>query len=233
MFKFPGRQFDPSDIIKNFTTVVKIKVFSKEDDMFDDMFQQKNTLKEVLHSAQMRFPPAEFQELKMYRERRIANIPLDKLRLEPVREPTPSISLSGSSGTSRSKSKFGRETSERSKRSKSDHNKSEGSVRDTAQSKEHPEQQVITSPQVNLSPLIIHPPPVRTELDKEWEKFNDLINTEVQSTKTPESNVQTVDDIVTGTINNVSEMEHIPITPSSELILKIEEIPPLDVFYSL
>ena len=27
-------------------------------------------------------------------------------------------------------------------------------------------------------------------------------------------------------------MEHIPITPSSELMLKIEEIPPLDVFYS-
>ena len=27
-------------------------------------------------------------------------------------------------------------------------------------------------------------------------------------------------------------MEHIPITPSYELMLKIEEIPPLDVFYS-
>ena len=27
-------------------------------------------------------------------------------------------------------------------------------------------------------------------------------------------------------------MEHIPIAPSSELMLKIEEIPPLDVFYS-
>ena len=27
-------------------------------------------------------------------------------------------------------------------------------------------------------------------------------------------------------------MEHIPITPSSEIMLKIEEIAPLDVFYS-
>jgi len=69
-------------------------------------------------------------------------------------------------------------------------------------------------------------------LDKEWETFNDLINIEGQSTKTPESNVQTVNDIVTGTISNVQEMEHIPITPSYELMLKIEEIPPLDVFYS-
>lgn len=90
----------------------------------------------------------------------------------------------------------------------------------------------MTSPQVNLPPLIVHPPPSRTELDKEWETFNDLINNEGQSIKTPESNVQIVNDIVTETISNVSEMEHIPITPSSKLMLKIEEIPPLDVFYS-
>ena len=46
------------------------------------------------------------------------------------------------------------------------------------------------------------------------------------------SNVQTTKNIVTGITSNVSETEHIPITPSSELMLKIEEIPPLDVFYS-
>jgi len=63
-----------------------------------------------------------------------------------MREPTPSINLSGSSGTNRSKSKSRRETSEHSKRSKSAHNKSEGLVRDTTQSKELPEQQVLTSP---------------------------------------------------------------------------------------
>lgn len=132
MFKFPGRPFDPYDIAKNFTTAVKIKVFSEEDDLFDDMFQQKSTLKEALHSAQMRFPPVEFQEFKIYMERRLANIPLEKLHLEPVREPNPSISLSGSSGIDRSKSKSGKETSEHSNRSESDHDKSEGSVRDTA-----------------------------------------------------------------------------------------------------
>jgi len=48
---------------------------------FHDMLQQKSTLKEVLHSAQMRFPPTEFQEFKIYRERRLANIPLDKITL--------------------------------------------------------------------------------------------------------------------------------------------------------
>jgi len=39
-------------------------------------------------------------------------------------------------------------------------------------------------------------------------------------------------DMVIGTVSNAPKMEHIPITPSSEIMLKIEEIPPLDVFYS-
>ena len=90
----------------------------------------------------------------------------------------------------------------------------------------------MTSPQLNPLPLTIQPPLVRTELDKEWDTFNDLINIEGQSTKIPVSNVQATKYIVTGKISNVSEMEHIPISPSSEIMLKIEEIPPLDVFYS-
>lgn len=90
----------------------------------------------------------------------------------------------------------------------------------------------MTSPQLEPPPLIVQPPSVRTELDKEWETFNDLINIKGQSTKTPVSNVQATKDITRGTISNDSELEHIPITPSSELMLKVEEIPPLDVFYS-
>jgi len=34
-----------------------------------------------------------------------------------------------------------------------------------------------------------------------------------------------------GTVNN-QEIEHIPVTPTFEIVLRIEEIPPLDVFYS-
>ena len=30
----------------------------------------------------------------------------------------------------------------------------------------------------------------------------------------------------------ITETEHIPITPSSEIVLNIKDIPPLDVFYS-
>lgn len=102
LFKFPGRQFDLFDVIKKFTTAIKIKVFTKEDDLFDDIFQQKSTLKDILHMAQIQFVPMEFQEFKLYRERRLANIPLDKLCLEPIRERTTSIDISGSSRTDKS-----------------------------------------------------------------------------------------------------------------------------------
>ena len=97
-----------------------------------------------MHLAQTRFSPEEFQEFKVYRERRLTTIPLDNLHLEPAREPNPSVSLSGSSDLERSKSKSDKEISEHSK--KSDQDKSEGSVKDTAQSKELSQQQTSTTP---------------------------------------------------------------------------------------
>ena len=36
--KFCGRQYDLFGTIKNFTTLVKIKVFTNEEDVFDDIF---------------------------------------------------------------------------------------------------------------------------------------------------------------------------------------------------
>ena len=55
LFKFSGRPFDPHDVANNFTTAVKIKVFSREDDLFDDIFQQKSTLEEIMHATQIQF----------------------------------------------------------------------------------------------------------------------------------------------------------------------------------
>ena len=102
---------------------------------------------------------------------------LYNLSLEPTREPTPSISLSGSSDTHNSKSKSGKETD-------NDQDKIEGSVKDNAQSKELLQQQISISPQKNLPPLNEQQPSVRIELEKEWETFNDLINVEGQNTQT-------------------------------------------------
>ena len=41
-----------------------------------------------------------------------------------------------------------------------------------------------------------------------------------------------VQEVVSTMVSSAAEMEHLPIAPSSELLLSVEEIPPLDVFYS-
>ena len=102
---------------------------------------------------------------------------MENLHLEPAREPTPSVSLSGISDTEKSKSKSDKETSERSKKT----DKDESSVKYTTQSKELSQQQTFTTPQLNLPPLNVQQPTVRTELDKEWETFNQFLNVEGQN----------------------------------------------------
>ena len=42
------------------------------------------------------FDPEELEAFHEYRERRLLKVPLDLLHIEPIREPTPSVSLEGS-----------------------------------------------------------------------------------------------------------------------------------------
>lgn len=80
--KFPGRQYDPFGIVKDFTTMVKIRVFTHEKDPFDDLFLQKNTFKEVRHMAQMLFDQEGLQTFDSYRRERLSKVPLDQLLIE-------------------------------------------------------------------------------------------------------------------------------------------------------
>jgi len=43
------------------------------------------------------FDQEELEAFHQYREMRLLKVPLDQLLIEPIREPTPSISLKGSS----------------------------------------------------------------------------------------------------------------------------------------
>lgn len=53
--KFPRQQYDLFGTVKNFTTMVKIKVFTNEEDAFDDTFLQKTTFAELKNMAQLLF----------------------------------------------------------------------------------------------------------------------------------------------------------------------------------
>ena len=114
-----------------------------------------------MREAQSRLSPDDLQRFMVYRERRLASVPLEKLQL-PAREPTPSISLSGNSSAFGSKYKTGQEMPEHSRKSEDDPDRGEESAKDTAQSMELPQQQVIASPQRDPPPLVIEAPLVTT-----------------------------------------------------------------------
>ena len=79
LFKFPVRPFDPNDVAQEFTTNAKIRVFSGKKDLFDDLFQNRSSLQESLREARSRLSPDDLQRFMLYRERRLACIPLEKL----------------------------------------------------------------------------------------------------------------------------------------------------------
>lgn len=214
LFKFSSRPFNPNNVAQEFTTNVKIRVFSGKKDLFDDLFQSKSSLKEVLQEAQSRLSPDDLRKFTLYRERRLASIPLEGLRVATM-EPTPSISLSENSSASRSKSSAAREISEHPEESVHNKEKNEETIKDTTQSSTMAQQQVIASPPREVPPPVVETPLVTTELDKEWETFNELINLEGQVPKTPVSNTQVVQEVVSTIVSSAAETEHLPIAPSS------------------
>jgi len=70
-------------------------------------------------------------------------------------------------------------------------------------------------------------------LEEESDNFNKKINIEEQALKTQMTHQEITPSIITRGTVNTEEIGHIPLTPTSEIVLRIEEIPPLDLFYSL
>jgi len=63
--------------------------------------------------AQLLFDHEDLEKFYNYRERRLTMVPLDKLLIEPIREPTPSVTIEGDSKEN-SKSDYGIESQEKS-----------------------------------------------------------------------------------------------------------------------
>lgn len=93
----PGRQYDPNQVAKIFTAMVKIKEFNRDVDSFDDLFEQAERFSQVLHLASLKLDPEDLREFHIYRNKRLEQVPLDLLQIEEVSEPTPSVCLEESS----------------------------------------------------------------------------------------------------------------------------------------
>lgn len=69
-------------------------------------------------------------------------------------------------------------------------------------------------------------------LEEEWDNFNKRLNTEEQMPEFQTPQQKTTKEITIEETINTQEVEHIHVTPTYEIVLRIEELPPLDVFYS-
>ncbi len=75
-------------------------------------FCKKNTFIEVKHMAQLLFDCEYFENFSEYKEKRLTKVQLDQLLIEPIREPTPSVTIEGDSKEN-SKSDSGVESQEK------------------------------------------------------------------------------------------------------------------------
>ena len=100
--------------------------------------------------AQILFDREGLEIFYSYREKRLSKVPLDQLLIEPIREPTPSVSIDGDS-KEKSKINSGKESEKSSKTKKS---KSRESIQDTAQSTTKTNEHTLTIKQTET-----HTPP--------------------------------------------------------------------------
>lgn len=74
--------------------------------------------------------------------------------------------------------------------------------------------------------------PLVINLEGEWEYFNKMINIEEHSVESLTNPKETTMEMVIERVVDTQEVENILIDHSSKIILRVDEIPPLDVFYS-
>ena len=88
-----GRQYDPNNVVQNFSTALKVIPFMHEKDVFDDLFEGTEKFTDVLNMASNKLSVADIKYFHEYINKRLETVPLDLLLIEDVREPNPSISL--------------------------------------------------------------------------------------------------------------------------------------------
>jgi len=89
--------------------MVKVNPFTHKGDIFDDLFLQAETYSQALHFALELLTPDDLRAFHVYSEKRLLKVPWDLLWIEPIREPTPNVSLENTS-----KENYEEETQERS-----------------------------------------------------------------------------------------------------------------------
>jgi len=255
--KKSSRQYDPQQIAFNVTASVSIAQFEHEPDQFDDLFVSLNDFPQIYNLAKSKFQKEEMNKFLLFRSQRLLRVPLDQLRI-----PTQGSETEGTSGKTPGETSVGKvitqsavnqptvhtakvgtdgkpEAQKGNTDGKSDRNTDQQS---TAQTKEK-----CTSTDTNVH---------NKKGGSDSKTIEQGANTEKADTQS--GGKETTEKIIDSADLNVSsqllkqydqfaqqlglqdkdkeqveqDVEIIPEHPTGQIVLKIEEIPPLDVFYS-
>jgi len=193
--------------VYNFTSVVKVKVFIHEDNHFDDIFEATKQFSRVQSLATLILNPTELAEFKEYRYQRLMHVPLNILQiiLQESQEERVSTNVSEKDAN---------------KASKDVESQKESAIKKYM---EEPSNKKNTEKGLD-----------QKKMRKEWGKFEQLINEPqggTSQTKTFPETPKPLEKYSEKYLTTSKYIEFVPAFPSLEIVLKEEEIPPLDIFY--
>ena len=205
----PNRHFDPDKVAYNALEQAKLAKFDHKEDMFDDLFSTAESMSQVRSLARMKYQNEGLVEFNRLRAQRLQTLPLDLLETSPAAESN--------------------EPEQRHTKEPLVVTNGQEKMQEKTQTKEQEQSIIKINQDTQIDP----------ELLQEWQQFDSIINNPEGSKEAQAARVADMQENVlkqipgeTSGLPSSKGKEIIPKDPSDQVILQIEEIPPLDVFYS-
>ena len=233
----PNRPFDPKKVSYNALEQAKLTKFEHKEDTFDDLFISTESIGQARELARIKYNDEGLTEFNKLREQRLQTLPLDLLATtpatsssEPDRQQSKEPPVITKEQQRIQEEKQRREKEEKLKREQEEQQKKQQEkVRKEPQAEKEKQTTIDVNIDTHVDPKLI----------KEWEQFDSIISglecsKDTDTSKVADTQGITSPQVLSGTSGSPisKDVEIIPKDPSEQIILQVEDIPPLDVFYS-
>jgi len=233
----PNRPFDPKKVAYNALEQAKLTKFEHKKDTFDDLFISTESIGQAREFARIKYNDEGLTKFNKLREQRLQTLPLDLLAMtpatsssEPDRQQSKEPPVITKEQQRIQEEKQRREKEEKLKREQEEQQKKQQEkVRKEPQAEKEKQTTIDVNIDTHVDPKLI----------KEWEQFDSIISglecsKDTDTSKVADTQGITSPQVLSGTSGSPisKDVEIIPKDPSEQIILQVEDIPPLDVFYS-
>ena len=241
----PNRPFDPKKVAYTALEQAKLTKFEHKEDMFDDLFISTESISQARQLARMKYNDEGLTEFNRLREQRLQTLPLDLLATtpkasssKPVQQQPKGPPMITKNHKKEQEDQQRKVNEEKQRKEKEEQLKRE---RGEQQRKEQEKEREVSLPQSEEQATI--DVNIDTHIDpkllKQWEQFDSIISglecsKDTDASKTNDTPYITSLQVLSKTNgpSNSKDVEVIPTGPSNQIVLQVEDIPPLDVFYS-